>query len=150
MTSKSCLNCTFLCHHENGSPVSWTKDNRDGKTSQWLAIGAKCFCRQWEKRHDASGMDAAISLMKITGIDDNSRFRRVEDANGKWLDLSSHSCELHHPFDAASSKPLETIKEEEDERRKEKKEDRKFWIKTVVAIIATIIATTIATIILAI
>ncbi len=136
MTEKACLNCTFLYHVRNGDIVSWTKDNRDGKTSQWLAIGAKCFCRQWEKRHDASGMDAAISLMKITGIDDNSRYRLVEDANGKWLDLSSHSCKLHHTFDANSSKALETIWQEEEQ----KKNDKKYWITTAIAIIAIIIS----------
>ncbi len=142
MTKKYCINCTFLCHHENGSPVSCTENIRNGKT-KYPGIGLDCFRDEWRRKKDS---DLARYMRYITYFSVPKKGIVVEGANGRPIYMSSYYCKLHHPFDAASSKPLETIKEEEDERRKEKKEDRKFWIKTVVAIIAT----TIATIILAI
>ncbi len=131
MTSKSCLNCTYLCHVRNGDIVSWTKDTRDGKT-EYPGLNSKCFCDEWTRKQNS---DLVRDIRYMADFSVSEKGITVEGANGRPICISSYCCKLHHPFDANSSKPLETIRQEEQQR----KNNIRYWITTAIAIIAIII-----------
>ncbi len=132
MTKKYCINCTFLYHHENGSPVSCTENDRSSKNSEWQGIGVGCFHKQWM----TNWADDLIRYMKYKKNPPDSGFPFVMDRNGNQLNLSSYSCKLHHPFDVNSSKPLERVWQEEQCWIRQ----RNFWLTWGVVLVSALAA----------